>query len=54
MWRMTMKNLALIAIAAVSIFSASAAYAGWYDPNGVYHQTCGWVPGSNGPVWVCK
>jgi hypothetical protein len=41
---MTMKKLALIAIAAASIFSTSAAYAGWYDSWGYYNPSCRWVP----------
>jgi len=48
-----MKKLAIAAISAASIFTASAAYAGWYDAFGYYHPTCGYVPGYWGPVWTC-
>ena len=46
-----MKKLAIIAVAAASILSASTAYVDyWY--NGIYYVTCGWAPSFNGPVWV--
>ncbi len=48
-----MKKLALIAIAAASMLSASTAFAGWYDAYGYYHPTCGYIQSSSGPIWVC-
>jgi hypothetical protein len=50
-----MKKLALIAVAAASLFSASAAYAGYFVPTygQTYVQTCGWVATYAGWVQVC-
>ena len=52
-----MKKLALIAVAAASLFSASTAFAGYFIPNyaPIYVlPTCGWTSGFYGPVWVCS
>jgi hypothetical protein len=50
----TMKKLIIAAFTATALLGTSAAaYAGWYDAYGYYHQTCGWVYTYNGPVYVC-
>ena len=50
-----MKKFALATLAAAILVGAAVpAFAGFYDPFGIYHVTCGWVAGPFGPVAVCN
>jgi hypothetical protein len=42
-WRMSVEKLALIVTTVGTVFWASTANAGWWDPYGSYHPTCYWV-----------